>query len=198
MSKRFLARPDLEQYKKQAKELLAAIRRGDSEALERLRQFHPRNIDPAAAVLADAQLVLAREHDCESWPKFKQRVAAAAGGAHASSDQPQEHFVKSVRALDSAAVRETLRAHPELKALIDEPWFDSQPAIVYARQHRMVVDTLLEHGADINARSQFWGRTIGVLDDNSAKMRQYLLSRGAVGEVTPFVEAVRAGDVKTV
>ncbi len=54
MSKRFPARPDLDQYKKQAKELLTAIRKGDSEALERLRKFHPRNIDPGAAVLADA------------------------------------------------------------------------------------------------------------------------------------------------
>jgi ankyrin repeat protein len=190
-------RPDLEQYKKQAKELLAAIRKGDSEALRRLRQFHPRKIDPAAAVLADTQLVLAREHDCESWPKFK-RCLAAATGAHLSPDELRERFVKSVRALDAVAVRELLLAHPELKALIDEPLFDSQPAIVCARRHRAVVDALLDHGTDINARSQFWGRTIGVLDDNSAEMRQYLLYRGAVGEVTAFVEAVQAGDVKRV
>src|SRR5438067_781760 len=210
MSKRLPARPDLEQYKKQARELLAAIRNGDSGALERLKTFHPRGIDPTVAVLADAQLVLAREHDCESWPKFKRRIAVAAGaaareagaraggGAQASPDEPRERFVESVKALDAASLRELLLAHPELKALIDEPLFDSQPAIVYGRRHRAVVDTLLDHGADINARSQFWGRTIGVLDDNSAEMRQYLLSRGAVDEVTALVEAVQAGDVKAV
>src|SRR5439155_18287678 len=127
---------------------------GDSGALERLKTFHPRSIDPTAAVLADAQLVLAREHDCESWPKFKRSIAAAAGarevggGAQASSDEPRERFVESVKALDAAALRELLLAHPELKALIDEPLFDSQPAIVYGRRHRAVVDTLLDHGAD--------------------------------------------------
>src|SRR5437016_12404202 len=123
MSKRLPARPDLEQYKKQARELLAAIRNGDSGALERLKTFHPRSIDPTAAVLADAQLVLAREHDCESWPKFKRSVAAAAGareaggGAQASSDEPRERFVESVKALDAASLRELLLAHPEIKAL---------------------------------------------------------------------------------
>lgn len=97
MSKRFPARPDLDQYKKQAKELLTAIRKGDSEALERLRKFHPRNIDPGAAVLADAQLVLAREHDCESWPKFKRRVAAAAADAHPSSDERSARLLRLLR-----------------------------------------------------------------------------------------------------
>src|SRR5690348_14692093 len=124
MTRQLPARPDLEQYKKQARELLAAIRQGDSGALERLKAFHPRSIDPAAAVLADAQLVLAREHDCESWPKFKRSIAAAAGAGEAdgstqaSPDEPRERFVESVRALDAAALRKLLLAHPELKALI--------------------------------------------------------------------------------
>src|SRR5690349_22455346 len=29
--------------------------------------------------LADAQLVIAREHDCESWPKFVQRLRSLSG-----------------------------------------------------------------------------------------------------------------------
>src|SRR6516162_9137537 len=132
MRKRLPARPDFEQYKRQAKELLAAIRNGDSRALQRLNASHPRCIDPTAAVLADAQLVLAREHDCESWPEFKRTIAAAAPGGDPSPGEPRERFVQSVRALDAAALRQLLPAHPELKALIDEPLFDSQPAIVFA------------------------------------------------------------------
>ena len=34
-------RPDLDQLKHQAKDLLRAIRRGDSEAIEEFKKFHP-------------------------------------------------------------------------------------------------------------------------------------------------------------
>ena len=53
-------RPDLEQLKRQAKELRAAIRAREPEALADLAKYHPGKIDPDAAKLADAQLVLAR------------------------------------------------------------------------------------------------------------------------------------------
>jgi ankyrin repeat protein len=72
-------RPNLEQYKKQAKELHHAVAAGDLAALARLRKHHPRLRDlapdrPNAIALADAQLVLAREHGYESWPAFAQHL----------------------------------------------------------------------------------------------------------------------------
>jgi len=78
------ARPSLEQYKKQAKDLLKLWKAGDGEAVRRARKFHPRFRPPgserseskAAFPLADAQLVLAREHGFESWPKFAKHIAA--------------------------------------------------------------------------------------------------------------------------
>lgn len=79
--KQLPAHPNLDQYKKQAKELLRACRNTDPDALARIRLHHP---NPAAGpiALADAQLVLAREHGFESWPKFAShieqvRIAAA-------------------------------------------------------------------------------------------------------------------------
>ena len=49
------ARPNLEQYKKQAKELLTARKAGAAEAMRRIREFSR----PAAKVsLADAQFVI--------------------------------------------------------------------------------------------------------------------------------------------
>jgi hypothetical protein len=42
-------KPDLEQLRHQAKELLRALHRGDPEALEALRDFHPERVDPATA-----------------------------------------------------------------------------------------------------------------------------------------------------
>ena len=58
------ARADSEQQKKLAKELLAAYRRGDSEAQARVRAELP---DKMRIVLADAQFVLAREYGFANW-----------------------------------------------------------------------------------------------------------------------------------
>lgn len=63
-------RPDLDQLKHQAKDLLRAIRRGDPSAIAELAEFHPKKIDPAHAKLADAQLVLARSYEARSWPRL--------------------------------------------------------------------------------------------------------------------------------
>jgi hypothetical protein len=66
----FPVRPNLEQLRHQAKDLLRAVRRGDASALAELRKHHPRRIDPDAAKLADAQIVLARSYGLPSWPRL--------------------------------------------------------------------------------------------------------------------------------
>ncbi len=75
------ARPSLEQYKKQAKELLKAYRSANVETIRRVKRNHPRfeklaepEFDISKFALADAQLVIAREHGFESWPKFAKRI----------------------------------------------------------------------------------------------------------------------------
>jgi ankyrin repeat protein len=75
--KQLPGRPNLEQYKKQAKELLQAHRAADPEAIRRIHRHHPTlhrlpvaDIACAHFTLTDAQLILAREHGFESWPKF--------------------------------------------------------------------------------------------------------------------------------
>ncbi len=65
-------RPDLDQLKHQAKDLLRAIHARDPEAVAELRERHPDPIDPANAKLADAQLVLARSYDASSWTRLVQ------------------------------------------------------------------------------------------------------------------------------
>ena len=109
-----------------------------------------------------------------------------------------EPFEEAVRTGDAAAVRALLTKQPELRAAIDRPAFDTAPAIVFSRHDRAMVDTLLDFGADINSRSQFWGRTVGVLDDNTDDMRAYLISRGALPEISDFVAAVKAKDASSV
>lgn len=71
--------PNLDQYKKQAKELVRAVTRRDNDALARVHKHHPRlkslpESQFPTIVLADAQIVLAREHGYDSWPQFAKRI----------------------------------------------------------------------------------------------------------------------------
>lgn len=69
-NRRLPVRPDLDQLRHQAKDLLRAAHGGDASALADFTEFHPRAIDPAEATLADAQLVLARSYEAQSWPRL--------------------------------------------------------------------------------------------------------------------------------
>lgn len=66
----FPVRPDLDQLRHQAKDLLRAVRRGDPVAVEELVANHPERVAPETARLADAQLALARAYGLPSWPRL--------------------------------------------------------------------------------------------------------------------------------
>jgi hypothetical protein len=68
--RRLPVRPDLDQLKHQAKDLLRAIRRGEPDAIAELRQHHPHPPAPERAKLADVQLALARSYQAASWPRL--------------------------------------------------------------------------------------------------------------------------------
>lgn len=68
---------DLDQYRTQAKDLLKLLHAADPAALDRVRQHHPEGPTLLAAaniLLADAQLVIARENGFGSWAKFKEYI----------------------------------------------------------------------------------------------------------------------------
>lgn len=72
-------RPNLEQYKKQAKELRREAAAGSRDALERVHRHHPRFLQPGANPAqafsrTDAQLVLAREHGFSTWAAFAAKI----------------------------------------------------------------------------------------------------------------------------
>jgi hypothetical protein len=77
VSPRLPASPSLEQLRRRAKDLLRALRAGDPSATKRLAEHHPHPRD--VPVLADAQLVIAREHGFPGWSQLRtyvDRVAA--------------------------------------------------------------------------------------------------------------------------
>jgi hypothetical protein len=74
---RLPVRPNLKQLQRQAKEFLRAIHAGDAGAIAQVREHHPEPIDPSAAKLADAQLVLARSYRASSWTRLVHAVKLA-------------------------------------------------------------------------------------------------------------------------
>ena len=76
--RRLPVRPDLDQLKTQAKELLAAIHAGKPDATAELRRHHPNlTLEPPDVKLADAQVVLARMYQASSWMRLVQAVKLA-------------------------------------------------------------------------------------------------------------------------
>ena len=78
-------RPHLDVPKREARELLDQWRKGDPDAVERVRHRHPRfrdadhsAVEAEAFRLADAQLVIAREYGFAHWTELKQRIEANA------------------------------------------------------------------------------------------------------------------------
>src|SRR5262245_20176542 len=95
--------PDLDQLRRQAKELLTAFRAGEANAVAEVRDRHP-EADPTDFALHDAQLVLARSYGFESWPKLKAFVDRVTVG----------HLAEAIRSNDVARVRQMLEQRPEL------------------------------------------------------------------------------------
>ncbi len=180
------SRPNLEQLKNQAKDLLKSLKSGDPDALLRLRENHPRGSAASASrphaaewSLADAQLVIAREYGFVSWPKLKEHVEAL---ALAGGDR-LELFKKAFADDDPARFRQLLDRYPDLKAKINEPVaaFDA-PVITRVRSIEML-EVLLAAGADINAKSRWWAGGFGLLHGASHELAAYAIARGAVVDV---------------
>jgi ankyrin repeat protein len=77
MSSSLPERPDLDQLRRQAKELRDAARRDDPGAVERFAHHHPR-APRGGVTLAAAQMVIARELGFPSWPQLKAAVESQA------------------------------------------------------------------------------------------------------------------------
>ncbi len=121
-------RSSLEEYQKQAEELLEAWRAGDPGAIQLVRTRHPRFLDDripwlpkklpdseirsAALELADIQLTIARWYDFQGWPALAEYVEAVTQGN--STVCQFESAVEAVISGDVAALRASLRENPEL------------------------------------------------------------------------------------
>ena len=132
--RRLPVRPNLEQLKHQAKDLLRAVRAGDPSALADFAQYHPEKIAPEDAKLADAQLVLARGYEAPSWPRLVQAC----------------ELIDAIWRDDVHAVRTLIASNPHLlhehATIRDSNW---GPPMSYAANigRDRIIDVLLELGA---------------------------------------------------
>jgi ankyrin repeat protein len=164
---------------KRAKNLLRAALRDDAEAWRRIRALHPKPPAADAFKLADAQLVIARGYGFESWAAMRRKI-------HSLTKSPVEQFYSALRAGDGVHVRALLDAHDDVRAAINRPipnTFGTRPAMV-ARKHLDVIDALLEHGADLNLKSDWWPGPFGLLEhDITPEEAAPLIARGVIVDI---------------
>lgn len=165
--------PNLDKQRKLAKALARDYWRGDSEAIERVRALHPKPPTPENFVLSDAQLVIARGYNFTGWPHMKKKIESL-------RKSPAELFQAAVEAGDVDYVRQLLQFHPDLVSKINEPMFGfKSPAVHVARTNLELLDLLLAHGADLNARTSWEKGGFGVLEQVNPDEAAPLIARGA-------------------
>ncbi len=162
---------NLEQQKKQARELLRAIRSGNPEAFSRLRLHHARwaavddGVIRQLAALHDAQFVLAREQGFASWPKLKAYAEPSPHARHtkifvadAGWLTDRVYGLLRTRASAGPAALEQIREwHPRFadssdQQILDAPFSEEDAQLVYAREHGF--DTWADLLNRVNALAQ--------------------------------------------
>ena len=130
-------RPDLDQIKRQAKELLHAFVANQPDAVAEVRA-HYHDANPATFALHDAQLVIARSSGFDSWPKLKAYVDGVT----------VTRLRDAILVNDFAVASRMLRIRPEL----GRASLDNLQLLHHAVLKRSValVRLLMQHGA--NAR----------------------------------------------
>jgi ankyrin repeat protein len=165
--------PNLDKQRKLAKALARDYWRGNAEAVERVRALHPKPPAPEDFVLSDAQLVIARGYGFAGWPQMKRKIESL-------TKAPVELFKAAVQAADVDHVRQLLQSHPVLASKINEPMFSfGSSAVHVARTNLDLLDLLLAHGADLNARTSWDKGGFGVLEQVEPREAAPLIARGA-------------------
>lgn len=168
MSSSLPERPRLEQYRRQAKDLAAAARSGESAALALLREHHPAAIGKAKLRLSDAQHALARSLGFSSWPKLRAAVVGA----------ENEAFLEAVRSERAEEVRSRLRDRPQLAKVADGSGITGLH-LAAETGNLEIARLLIEAGADIRRTygssthtALSWAVTVGSFDFAEEMIRQ--------------------------
>jgi hypothetical protein len=188
-------KPSLRQLRNRAKDLLQALQAGEPDAIRRIRESHPRfsgssQAENAAAevVLADAQLVIARELGFDSWPRLKKHLE--------SLSQRPTSMHRLVTGDNEEAMQEAVAQDPES---VNQPNESGLPPLYTAAlfRNRQAIDFLLEHGAIVDIFAcAYLGRAT---DAESLLERNPELARVTTRDgMTALHFAARAGHIDVV
>jgi hypothetical protein len=181
------ARINLEQARKQAKELLRAHAAGDARAFNTIRWTHPRFrgqpddvIAGSRFVLADAQLIIARTHHFESWRAMRVYIETMA-----RNDPTVQRFEAAADAVISGNLDDLRRMLTEHPSLIHQRSTRAHHSTLLhyvsangVEDYRQITPAnildvtrlLLDAGADVNATSEAYGggsSTLGLVSTSA-------------------------------
>lgn len=94
-----------------------------------------------------------------------------------------EQMKSAFRSDNADELRRLLNAHPAVKAGINEPIGDFDSPAILAVRSRAMLDVLLDAGADINAKSNWWAGGFGLLHTARPELAMYAIERGATVDV---------------
>jgi ankyrin repeat protein len=215
-------RPDLDQLRRQARELLRAARAGDEDAVVRIRAVSP------SPTLTSARLVIAREYGFPSWGRLKTEVEARTRGLAeqsaafceasirdwtgraawmlAATPEIAGHGLATAVVLgDTARVREAIEHDPAatrpdtrtgwtpLHAVCASRWHHLDPA--RAEGLTAVARLLLERGAVPGDHDLYLACFGG---DNHESLRLLLAASPDVSQTTALSAPVSTGDTTAV
>lgn len=145
---------NLEQQKKQARELLRALRAGNRAALARLRGQHLRwaSADDAGVrqdvALHDAQFVIAREQGFTSWTKLKTYAEPSGSVSHTRIFVADVQWItdrvhgllRTRHSAGPAALEQIRNWHPRFDGcsdaeILEAPFSEADAQLVYAKEH---------------------------------------------------------------
>lgn len=191
MAKQLPTNPNLEYDKKQAKRLLKAFHDGDDDAVQRVHQHLPhvqhQPLDMTRKfplTLMQAQTVIAREYDMKSWGDLRLAIKLK----NNDYGDKLNTFKQVIYQHDASTLDTLLTENSDLRDTINDPHFAfGSTAVIISKHHLDVVDVLLKHGADINAKSQWWAGDFHVMEIVSPDLAEKLMKRGA--EITVHAAA---------
>ena len=163
--------PHIEHLKKQAKALLRDFRENKPDAVERFRNLNVKG----APKLADAQHAIAREYGFDSWPHLKANIDSLT----AQTEEAVKLVRQALRDDNVDEFRRIIARYSWLKNNINDPIADFDSPIVTRARSNAMLDALLEAGADINARSEFWAGGFGLLDTANPELAMHAIRHGA-------------------
>jgi len=163
--------PHLEHLKKQAKALLKDFRQNKPAAIERFRSLNLKT----APKLSDAQHVIAREYGFDTWPSLKQNIDSLA----AQTAEAVKLVHTALRQDNVDEFRRAVSRYPWLRPNINNPVSDFDSPFVTQVRSDAMLRALLEAGADVNARSQWWAGGFGILDTAPPELAMSAIRHGA-------------------